>query len=99
MKKILTVLAIFLSVQFVNATPKIHPKKELTDAQQIRATEMKERLDEIKAMDFKSMGKNEIKTLKTEMKEMKEEARKAKNGVYLSLGALIIIILLLILIL
>lgn len=99
MKKILTILAIFLSVQFVQATPKNEPKKELTEAQQIRATEMKERLEEIKAMDFKSMSKAEIKSIKTEMKEMKEEAKKANNGVYLSLGAIIIIILLLILIL
>lgn len=99
MKKILTILAIFLSVQFVQATPKNEPKKELTEAQQIRATEMKERLEEIKAMDFKSMSKGEIKSIKTEMKEMKEEAKKANNGVYLSLGAIIIIILLLILIL
>ncbi|MFN3997491.1 hypothetical protein [Algoriphagus sp.] len=97
MKKILTILALFLSVQFVNATPKNDPKQELTEAQQIRATEMKERLEEIKAMDFKSMSKEEIKTIKTEMKEMKEEAKKASNGVYLSLGAIIIIVLLLIL--
>jgi hypothetical protein len=99
MKKILTILAIFISVQFVNATPKNDPKKELTEAQQIRATEMRERLDEIKAMDFKSMSKEEIKSIKTEMKEMKEEAKEVSNGVYLSLGAIIIIILLLILIL
>lgn len=99
MKKILTILAIFLSVQFVSATPKNDPKKELTEAQQIRATEMKERLDEIKAMDFKSMSKDEIKSVKTEMKEMKEEAKRLNNGVYLSLGAIIIIILILILVL
>jgi len=96
MKKILTILAIFISVQFVNATPKNDPKKELTEAQQIRATEMRERLDEIKAMDFKSMSKEEIRSIKTEMKEMKEEAKEVSNGVYLSLGAIIIIILLLI---
>lgn len=99
MKKILTILAIFLSVQFVSATPKNDPKKELTEAQQIRATEMRERLEEIKAMDFKSMSKEEIKSIKTEMKEMKEEAKKVNNGIYLSLGAVIVIILLLILLL
>lgn len=99
MKKLFTVLAFFISMQFVSATPEKGPKKELTEAEKIRATEMKERLLEIRSMDFKSMSKDEIKSIKIEMKEMKEEARKANNGVYLSLGALIIIILLLILIL
>lgn len=99
MKKILTILAIFLSVQFVSATPKNDPKKELTEAQQIRANEMRERLDEIKAMDFRSMSKDEIKSIKAEMKEMKEEAKKVNNGVYLSVGAIIVILLILILVL
>lgn len=49
MKKILTILALFLSVQFVHATPEKDPKKELTEAQQIRLAEMEERLEEIKA--------------------------------------------------
>jgi DNA-binding transcriptional regulator WhiA len=99
MKKILTILALFLSVQFVNATPEKDPKKELTEAQQIRLAEMEERLEEIKAMDFKSMSKDEIKSVRSEMKEMKEEAKKAGNGVYLSVGAIIIILLILILVL
>lgn len=99
MKKVFTILAIFLSVHFVDAAPKNDPKKELTEAQQIRLAEMEERLEEIKAMDFKSMSKDEIKSIRSEMKEMKEEAKKAGNGVYLSVGAIIIILLLLILIL
>jgi DNA-binding transcriptional regulator WhiA len=99
MKKILTILALFLSVQFVHATPEKDPKKELTEAQQIRLAEMEERLEEIKAMDFKSMSKDEIKSVRSEMKEMKEEAKKAGNGVYLSVGAIIIILLILILVL
>jgi hypothetical protein len=96
MKKILTILALFLSVQFVHATPEKDPKKELTEAQQIRLAEMEERLEEIKAMDFKSMSKDEIKSVRS---EMKEEAKKAGNGVYLSVGAIIIILLILILVL
>lgn len=99
MKKILTILALFLSVQFVNATPEKDPKKELTEAQQIRLAEMEERLEEIKAMDFKSMSKDEIKSVRSEMKEMKEEAKKVNNGVYLSVGAIIVILLILILVL
>lgn len=99
MKKIITILAIFLSVQLVGATPKNDPKKELTEAQQIRLAEMEERLEEIKSMDFKAMSKDEVKSVRAELKDMKKEAKKAGNGVYLSVGAIIIILLLLILIL
>jgi len=99
MKKVLTILAIFLSVQFVEATPKNDPKKELTEAQQIRLAEMEQRLEEIKAMDFKSMSKDEVKSVRVELKEMKKEAKRAGNGVYISVGAIIVILLLLILIL
>lgn len=97
MKKLLIILVLFLGVQLTEASPLKNPKKELTEAQQIRLTEMENRLEEIKAMDFKSMSKDEIKAVKTEMKEMKAEAKATGNGVYLSIGAIIIIILLLIL--
>jgi DNA-binding transcriptional regulator WhiA len=99
MKKLLTILAIFLSVQFVEATPTNDPKKELTEAQQLRLAEMEQRLEEIKAMDFKSMSKDEVKSVRFELKEMKKEAKRAGNGVYISVGAIIVILLLLILIL
>lgn len=99
MKKVLIILVLFLGVQFSEAAPLKDPKKELTEAQQLRLIEMENRLKEIKAMDFKSMSKNEIVAIKSEMKEMKAEAKATGNGVYLSLGAIIIIILLLILIL
>ena len=97
MKKALIIMVLFLSANFTEATPLKNPKKELTEAQQIRLAEMENRLEEIKAMDFKSMSKEEIKAVKTEMKEMKAEARATGGGVYLSVGAIIIIILLLIL--
>lgn len=104
MKKLIAIFALFLSVQFIQAEPvngkeSKNDKTELTEAQRIRAEEMKQRLDEIKAMDFKSMSKDEIKDVRTELKEMKEEAKADGKGLYLSVGAIIIIILLLILIL
>lgn len=98
MKKLLAVLALFLSVQFAHATTGNDPKKELTEAQKIRLVEMEERLEEIKSMDFKSMSKDEIKSVRSEMKEMKEEAKRAGNGIYISVGAIIIILLILLLI-
>ena len=104
MKKLLAIFALFLSIQFVHAEPAIeneskNGKTELTEAQKMRAAEMKARLDEIKAMDFKSMSKDEIKDIRTELKEMKAEAKAEGGGIFLSVGAIIIIILLLILIL
>lgn len=102
MKKLLTILALFLSVQMLNAAPtetkgENNGKTELTEAQKARVTEMENRLEEIKGMDFQSMSKDEKNDVREEMKEMKAEARATGNGVYLSIGAIIIIILLLIL--
>jgi arginase family enzyme len=104
MKKLLAICALFLSIQLVQAAPDSEKeskkdKNEMTEAQKIRAEEMKERLDEIKALDFKSMSKDEIKEVRMELKEMKEEAKAEGKGIYLSIGAIIIIILLLILLL
>lgn len=102
MKKLLTILALFLSVQMLNAAPtetkgRNNDKTELTEAQQQRVIEMENRLEEIKGMDFQSMSKDEKNDVREEMKEMKDEARVTGNGVYLSIGAIIIIILILIL--
>ncbi|MEN2280647.1 hypothetical protein AAGF08_00815 [Algoriphagus sp. SE2] len=105
MKKLIAIFALFLSVQFIQAEPandkeSKNGKTEMTEAQKIRAEEMKQRLDEIKSMDFKSMSKDEIKEIRSELKEMKEEAKADDGkGLYLSVGAIIIILLLLILIL
>jgi len=60
--------------------------------------QLKERVEEIKAMDKTQLTKQERKELRTELKDMKKESR-AVTGVYISIGALIIIILLLIIIL
>ena len=102
MKKLLAIFALFLSVQFVQAAPSNDndskkEKTELTEAQKQRAAEMQARLDEIKAMDFKSMTKEEKKEVRNELKDMRVEAKAAGNGVYISVGAIIIILLLLIL--
>jgi hypothetical protein len=98
MKKLVAVLAMFLSVQFLNAAPGKDPKEELTEAQRIRLTEIENRIEVIKTMDFGSMSKTERKDIKVELKEMKKEARELGSGVYISVGAIIIILLILILI-
>ncbi|OAB29409.1 hypothetical protein SAMN05444395_10618 [Flavobacterium fryxellicola] len=57
------------------------------------------RLDEIKAMDKSSLNSVEKKELRKEVRAIKTELRSTGNGVYLSVGAVIIVILLLILLL
>jgi hypothetical protein len=60
---------------------------------------MLSRLDEIKAMDKSSMKSSEKKALRKEVRAIKSELAATGNGVYFSVGAIIIIILLLILLL
>ena len=57
------------------------------------------RLDEIKAMDKSSMKSSEKKALRKEVRAIKSELAATGNGIYFSVGAIIIIILLLILLL
>jgi hypothetical protein len=59
---------------------------------------MLDRLNEIKAMDMSALTSVEKKELRKEVRAIKQEL-KATTGVYISIGALVIIILLLILLL
>jgi hypothetical protein len=62
-------------------------------------TVMLARLNEIRAMDISTMAKAEKQQLREEVRAIKKDMRAANDGVYLSVGAIIVIILLLILIL
>lgn len=72
-------------------------KPELTAEQQVRLDEINNRVEEIKAMDFADMSKAERNEVKSELKEMRAEAKSLGNGVYISVGAIIIILLIIIL--
>ena len=66
----------------------------------IRAKELVDRLEEIKALDVRAMSKKEKKELRAEVKSIKREMRQINDGgVYISIGGIIIILLLLILLL
>jgi hypothetical protein len=71
------------------------------EQKEARFAEMKARVLEIKAMDKSTLSKAERKALRAELKGMNKEAKSMgyTSGIYISVGALIIIILLLILIL
>lgn len=60
---------------------------------------MLNRLDEIKAMDKSSLKFSEKKALRKEVRAINSTLRSTGNGIYLSAGAIIIILLILILIL
>ena len=67
-----------------------------TDA---RATYLLNRLQEIKEMTKENMSRAEKRELKKEVRKIRKELKEIKNGIYLSFGAIIIVILLLILLL
>ncbi|PRY53059.1 hypothetical protein B0I27_10466 [Arcticibacter pallidicorallinus] len=70
------------------------------EQKEAKIRQIKQRVEEIKAMDKSHLSKQERKELKKEVREMKKQANAiGAGGVYLSVGAIIIIILLLILIL
>ena len=64
-----------------------------------RAIELHTRLEEIKATDTKNLTRLEKKDLRREVREIKKELAAMSGGVYLSVGAIILIALLLILLL
>ncbi|MDR7128635.1 Flp pilus assembly protein TadB [Algoriphagus sp. 4150] len=105
MKKVFAIFALFLSTQLVMAaagsdtdTKNKKGETEMTEAQKERLAEIEARVDEIKAMDFSTMSREEKKDVRMELKDMKEEAKRAGGGVYISVGAIIIILLILILV-
>lgn len=109
-KKIyLLVSVLILSLAAFNAkAATIEPKTpdkaaiaNMTEEQkQARIEEIKMRVAEIKAIDKSKLSKEERKELRVELKNMKKEAQAlGSGGIYLSLGAIIVIILVLILIL
>ena len=57
---------------------------------------MLNRIDEIKEMDKSTLSRAERKELRNEVREINKEIRSTGNGVYLSVGAIIVILLLII---
>ncbi len=101
MTKILFSLSILflLSPITLNANNDIsayNAKVEVT-LPEAKEKEILERLNEIQQMDFKNMSGEERKALREELKEIKDKAG-LDNRISISVGALIIIILLVILI-
>ncbi|MGB4773963.1 MAG: hypothetical protein WBP45_02210, partial [Daejeonella sp.] len=75
---------------------KPEPKTEMTAEQKLRLEQITSRVEEIRSMDKSKLSRQERKELRKELREMKKQANSMGGGVYLSVGAIIIIILLLI---
>jgi hypothetical protein len=81
---------------FAGGKDKIESKPKMPEA------EMKilvDRLEEIKMMDRSMMDRTEKKELRSEVREINEEIKRNGGGVYLSIGALLLVIVLLVLLL
>jgi len=73
----------------------IHKTPEKTEIP-VEVRTMLNRLDEIKDMDKSELTRVERKELRTEVRTIKREMRASGNGLYISTGAIIIILLLII---
>ena len=73
-------------------------KPDMTETQKARMVEITRRVEEIKSIDRSELSREERKALRNELLDMKKEAKAIGGGVYLSVGAIIIILLILILI-
>lgn len=104
MKKISYFLAIMFC--FLAFTPAVNAaglskdkeETELSPEDEARLEEMKARVDEIKSMDLSELSKDERKEVREELRGMKKEAKAMGDGIYLSVGAIIVILLILILV-
>jgi hypothetical protein len=106
MKKIFACIMIALSLVTFNpaqsmaaneSTPTSIPVPNAANAAKV--TVLVNRLNEIDAMDKSSMSSAEKKVLRKEVRGIKKEIQRAGGGVYLSVGALLLVIILLIVLL
>jgi hypothetical protein len=92
-KSLLVVLLLAVTGPSMASTPVAHG----TETPEAQAQRLQNRLEEIKAIDKSTLSKAEKKALRGEVKVIKKEMKTISGGVYLSVGAIILIVLLIIL--
>ncbi len=98
--KIRNFLLVFVMLFIGITTTTYASNATATDNKEVRAIQIRERVDQIKSMNFTSMTRSERKDVRHELKGLKTELRElGPTYVYISAGALILIIILLILLL
>jgi hypothetical protein len=70
-----------------------------TETAEQKLERLNRRIEEIKSIDKSTLSRSERKALKREVREIRDEAKAISGGVYLSIGALLLVIILLILLL
>lgn len=80
-------------------TPETTTTISNTTSEDAKSEILVNRLKEIKDMDKSNLSRADKKAFRIEVKEIKATMKASHNGIYLSVGAIIIVILLLILIL
>lgn len=99
MKKILYLAFAFLMLSSTLTMAKA-PAKELTTEQKVRINQITQRVEEIKKIDKSNLSDTEKQDLKAELTAMKKEAKQAgQGGIYLSVTALLVIIIVLLILL
>ncbi|MEX1238984.1 MAG: hypothetical protein WEB30_04675 [Cyclobacteriaceae bacterium] len=94
--------AISLLALVATASPAVAapiPESNIPESREAYATELKNRLEEIRAIDKTDLGSAEKKALRREVRAIKKELAVVGGGVFLSVGAILLIALLLILLL
>jgi hypothetical protein len=92
-------LAFLIAIVSPASAAMVNPGSVTSSTESARLEVLMQRLEVIKGMDKSAMSRLEKKDLRKEVRAIKKEMKVMKGGVYLSIGAIIIVILLLILLL
>jgi predicted GTPase len=90
-------LSLLLMLALVSPAISAAPVTAPTEADAARATTLKNRLEEIRDIDKHNLSKTEKKALRKEVQAIKKEMAAISGGVYLSVGAIVLIVLLILL--
>lgn len=99
MKKVKYILVAFVLFLAAPAAANVVSDSSVRSETDARIKQLTQRLTEVKAIDRFALSAEEKKALRNEKKELKKELKVLSGGVYISVGALILIIILLIILL
>jgi hypothetical protein len=99
MKTVKYILVVFVLFLAAPAAANVVSDSSARVETEARVIQLKQRLAEVKAINRSTLNSEEKKALRNEKKELKKELKAVSGGVYISVGALILIIILLIILL
>ena len=90
---LIILLAVASPAVSLATVPSVNPVENKEE----KANRLTNRLEEIRSMDTKKLSREEKKALRVEVRAIKKELKAISGGVYLSVGAILLIALLIIL--